>query len=93
MTIPKENQEVNHEQIILGVLRIGLELAAAAIDFDFQVLVAFDASCFKEDKQVTVSVDLVLFASKASKGASALPEPKLIPESRKLKPKTHDVCG
>jgi len=50
MTIPKENQEVNHEQIILGVLRIGLELAAAAIDFDFQVLVAFDASCFKEDK-------------------------------------------
>ena len=79
-------------QIMLGILRFGLELAADAIDFDFQFLIGFDASCFSRRK-VLVSVDLVLFASKASKGASALPEPKLIPETRQLKPKTHDVCG
>jgi len=71
------------EQILSGILRIGLELCVAALDFDFEVSVGFDASCFtRRRKQVLVSVDLVLFASKASKGASALPESKLIPEAR-----------
>jgi len=73
------------EQILSGILRIGLELCVAALDFDIEVSVSvgFDASCFtRRRKQVLVSVDLVLFASKASKGASALPESKLIPEAR-----------
>ena len=63
-----------------------LELATAALDFDVQVSFRFCSFLLfwdgKGDVSLTFpnSVDLVLFASKASNRPSARPEPKLIPE-------------